>query len=72
MCERFDPIIHRLVSKLDEPDPVVRRNALGCLRLHGPRAAQAAQAIARMLCDTDPAVRAEAERVLRLLDRQAA
>jgi hypothetical protein len=72
MCERYDPLIHKLVNKLDESDPITRRNALGSLRLNGPRAAQAAQAIARMLCDQDPAVRAEAERVLKLLDRQAA
>lgn len=72
MCERYDPLIHRLVTRLDEADAITRRNALGSLRLNGPRAAQAAQAITRMLCDMDPAVRAEAERVLRLLDRHAA
>ncbi len=67
MCERNDPLIRRLVAKLGESDAVVRRNALGSLRLHGERAAQAARAVAQMLTDLDPAVRYEAERTLDII-----
>jgi HEAT repeat protein len=70
MCERYDPLIHRLVARLGEPDAVVRRNALGSLRLHGEHAAQAARAVAQMLTDLDPAVRCEAERTLEALQRR--
>jgi HEAT repeat protein len=67
MCQRFDPLIERLIYKLNEADPVVRRNALGALRLNGPRAAPAIPLIARMLEDADPTVRGEAELALRRL-----
>lgn len=67
MCQRIDPLIERLLYRLDEPDPTVRRNALGALRLNGERAAPAIPAISRLLEDTDPHVRGEAQRALRRL-----
>jgi HEAT repeat protein len=70
MCERHDPLIHRLVARLGEPDALVRRNALGSLRLHGEHAAEATRAVARLLTDLDPAVRCEAERTLESIQRR--
>jgi len=59
-----DALIHKLIEKLSDADPVNRRNAAGALRLHGPRAVVAIPALTTLLSDEDPGVRREAERAL--------
>ena len=71
MVEHPDPLIQKLLHRLHDADPVVRRNAVGALRLHGDRAACAISELVRLLADEDATVRAEAERALERL-RQAA
>lgn len=59
-----DRLILKLIEKLKDTDPVVRRNAAGALRLQGMRALDAIPALFELLEDQDPRVRREAERAL--------
>jgi hypothetical protein len=59
-----DLLIQKLMEKLHDADPIIRRNATGALRLQGLRAMGAMPAIAALLDDQDPGVRREAERTL--------
>jgi HEAT repeat protein len=59
-----DLLILKLIEKLDDSDPVIRRNAAGALRLQGSRAVAAIPALSILLSDQDPRVRNEAERAL--------
>ena len=43
MSESVDLLIAKLVHRLHDADPIVRRNAAGALRLHGRRATCAEQ-----------------------------
>jgi HEAT repeat protein len=70
--ERPDLLILKLIEKLHDADPIVRRNAAGALRLQGPRAAAAIPAITALLADEDPRVRCEAERAIDYLKLVAA
>ena len=54
-------LIRKLVEKLSDKDPRVRRNATGALRMQGAKAVTAVSAISRLLKDEDPRVRREAE-----------
>jgi HEAT repeat protein len=67
MSRQPDPLIQKLIARLSDEDPVVRRNAAAALRLHGRRAAIAAAELARLLDDENPRVRAEAQRALNRL-----
>lgn len=67
-----DPLIQRLIGKLNDEDPVVRRNAAGALRLHGARALAAVPELRRLLADRDSRVRNEAQHALDRLERTAA
>jgi HEAT repeat protein len=71
MVEKSDPLIEKLIQRLRDPDPVVRRNAAGALRLHGRRARGAVGELRERLTDDDASVRAEAAKALDRL-RQAA
>ncbi len=59
-----DLLIRKLVEKLSDKDPRIRRNATGALRMQGDKAASAVPAILRLLKDEDPRVRREAERAV--------
>jgi HEAT repeat protein len=72
METRRDRLIWKLIEKLSDENPMVRRNAAGALRLHGSRAVDAMPALARLLSDADPRVRNEAERALDRLRSAAA
>jgi hypothetical protein len=65
-------LISRLIARLHDEDPVMRRNAAGALRLHGERAQGAIPALRRLLADPNPMVRAEAERALERLSSRVA
>lgn len=60
-------LIRKLVEKLSDKDPRVRRNATGALRMQGSKAAGAVPAISRLLNDEDPRVRREAEQAIEQL-----
>ena len=64
LSEKPDLLIVKLMQKLDDNDPLVRRNAAGALRLQGSRAVAAIPALARLLADQDVRVRNEAERAI--------
>lgn len=72
MDPRPDLLILKLMEKLSDADPIVRRNAAGALRLQGSRAIAAIPAISVLLTDQDPRVRNEAERAIDLLKLVAA
>ncbi len=59
-----DPLILKLIDKLRDSDPVIRRNAAGALRLQGSRAIAAIAALSALLSDQDIRVRNEAERAI--------
>jgi HEAT repeat protein len=59
-----DLLILKLIEKLGDTDPVIRRNAAGALRLQGPRAVAALTALSALLSDQDLRVRNEAERAI--------
>jgi HEAT repeat protein len=59
-----DPLIQKLMEKLNDSNPIIRRNAAGALRLQGARAVCALPAIAALLTDQDSRVRNEAERAV--------
>jgi HEAT repeat protein len=67
MTDKPDLLIAKLIEKLRDPDPRIRRNATGALRMQGAKARVAAAAIQPLLKDSDPAVRREAERTLETL-----
>lgn len=67
-----DPLIGKLMGRLRDPDPLVRRNAAAALRLHGARAAIAVAELAKLLADEDPRVRSEASLALERLRGLAA
>jgi HEAT repeat protein len=60
-------LIRKLVEKLGDKDPRVRRNATGALRMQGAKAATAVPAIAPLLHDADPRVRREAQQAIEQL-----
>ena len=72
MTGQPDLLILKLIEKLGNADPIVRRNATGALRLQGLRAVTAIPAIAALLTDEDPRVRCEAERAIDYLKLVAA
>ncbi len=72
MVDRPDPLIDKLVQRLRDTDPVVRRNAAGALRLHGERAVDAISELNGLLADENERVRVEAERALCRLRRAVA
>ncbi len=67
-----DPLIQKLIAKLQHHDPITRRNAAGALRLHGQRAVAAIPELRRLLADEDPRVRDEAQHALECLRPLAA
>jgi HEAT repeat protein len=64
MPAQTDLLVLKLIEKLEDTDPVIRRNAAGALRLQGSRAVAAIPALSTLLGDQDPRVRSEAERAL--------
>jgi HEAT repeat protein len=62
-----DLLIRKLMEKLGDKDPRIRRNATGALRMQGAKAAGALPAILRLLDDEDPRVRREAEQAIEQL-----
>jgi HEAT repeat protein len=60
-------LIRKLIEKLGDKDPLVRRNAAGALRMQGLKAATAVPAISHLLNDEDPRVRREAEQAVEQL-----
>lgn len=72
MHGQSDPVIDKLIARINDPDPIVRRNAVGALRLHGLRAAAAIPALCRLTDDEDYRVRAEVQRTLNQLRNSAA
>lgn len=67
-----DLLILKLMQKLSDADPLIRRNAAGALRLLGSRAVMAITALASLLADQDVRVRNEAERAIDHLKHVAA
>jgi HEAT repeat protein len=59
-----DLLILKLMEKLGDTDPLIRRNAAGALRLQGSRAVAAIPALSILLSDQDVRVRNEAERAI--------
>jgi HEAT repeat protein len=72
MSKQPDLLILKLIQKLDDADPVIRRNAAGALRMQGSRAVAAIPALSALLDDQDVRVRNEAERALDHLRLSAA
>jgi HEAT repeat protein len=64
MSKKPDLLILKLMQKLGDIDPLVRRNAAGALRLQGSRAVAAIPALSALLTDQDSRVRNEAERAI--------
>jgi len=64
MFKKPDLLILKLMEKLHDSDPMIRRNAAGALRLQGSRAVAAIEALAALLSDQDVRVRNEAERAI--------
>lgn len=62
--QKPDLLILKLIEKLGDDDPIIRRNAAGALRLQGARAVAAIPAISELLSDLDSRVRNEAERAV--------
>ena len=60
------------MQKLNDANPLIRRNAAGALRLQGLRAKAAIPALFLLLKDQDPRVRNEAERAIDHLKLAAA
>jgi hypothetical protein len=67
-----DLLILKLMQKLGDANPLIRRNAAGALRLQGSRAKAAIPALSLLLKDQDPRVRNEAERAIDHLKLAAA
>jgi HEAT repeat protein len=64
MTKQPDLLILKLIEKLHDADPLIRRNAAGALRLLGARAVFAIAALSALLNDHDVRVRNEAERAI--------
>jgi len=64
MFKKPDLLILKLIEKLSDSDPLIRRNAAGALRLQGSRAVAAIEALGTLLSDQDVRVRNEAERAI--------
>ena len=64
MSKQPDLLILKLMQKLSDADPLIRRNAAGALRLQGTRAVAAIGALSILLTDQDVRVRNEAERAI--------
>jgi hypothetical protein len=64
MPKQPDLLILKLMEKLADVDPLIRRNAAGALRLQGSRAVAAIPALSALLADQDVRVRNEVERAL--------
>jgi HEAT repeat protein len=64
MATQPDLLIRKLIEKLGDRDPLVRRNAAGALRMQGPRAVEALPALRTLIDDEDPRVRNEAEQAV--------
>jgi len=60
-------LVRKLIEKLTDKDPRIRRNATGALRMQGSKAVLAVPAILRLLNDEDPRVRREAEQAIEQL-----
>jgi len=73
MPKQRDALIQKLIDRLGDYDPAVRRNAAGALRLHGVRAVDAIPALKAVIeDDEDPKVRQEAETAVQRLEAIAA
>ena len=59
-----DLLIRKLIEKLCDSDRRTRRNAAGALGMQGARALEAIPELSALLSDSDPEVRATAERTL--------
>jgi len=59
-----DLLVRKLIEKLSDKDPRIRRNATGALRMQGEKATVAVPAILRLLNDEDPRVRREAQQAI--------
>ena len=59
-----DLLIRKLIEKLRDSDRRMRRNAAGALGMQGTRALEAIPVLSALLSDSDPDVRATAERTL--------
>jgi len=59
-----DLLIRKLIEKLRDSDRRTRRNAAGALGMQGTRALEAIPVLSALLSDSDPDVRATAERTL--------
>ena len=59
-----DLLIIKLIEKLRDSDRRTRRNAAGALGMQGTRALEAIPVLSALLSDSDPEVRATAERTL--------
>ena len=64
LSKQPDLLILKLMQKLGDANPIVRRNAAGALRLQGTRAVAAIPALSALLTDQDVRVRNEAERAI--------
>jgi HEAT repeat protein len=64
LSKQPDLLILKLMQKLGDSDPLIRRNAAGALRLQGSRAVVAIPALSELLFDQDLRVRTEAERAI--------
>ena len=64
LSKQPDLLILKLMQKLGDSNPLVRRNAAGALRLQGTRAVGAIPALSALLADQDVRVRNEAERAI--------
>lgn len=67
MLHQQDLLINKLIEKLHDVDPLVRRNAAGALRMHGTRAIDALPSLRALTADADPRVRQEAEHAVERL-----
>ena len=72
LSKQPDLLILKLMQKLGDVNPIVRRNAAGALRLQGSRAVAAIPALSALLTDQDVRVRNEAERAIEHLRLVAA
>ncbi len=59
-----DLLIRKLIEKLRDSDRRTRRTAAGALGMQGTRALEAIPVLSALLSDSDPEVRATAERTL--------